>query len=89
MRTGQNERFCSVQIDKLYNCVYILSYQFILIKRTGQKAFWILLFFNCRFLLYCEVLLPSGITLWPLTGDVNTTDHLIIVSVNIFPSELR
>lgn len=45
MRTGQNERFCFVQIDKLYNCVYILSYQFILIKRTGQKAFCILLCF--------------------------------------------
>lgn len=54
MRTGQNERFCSVQIDKLYNCVYILSYQFILIKRTGQKAFWILLFFNCTVKSYCR-----------------------------------
>lgn len=28
---------CFVQIDKLYNCVYILSYQFILIKRTSHK----------------------------------------------------
>lgn len=59
MRTGQNERFCSVQIDKLYNCVYILSYQFILIKRTGQKAFWILLFFfivdfYCTVKSYCR-----------------------------------
>lgn len=54
MRTGQNERFCFVQIDKLYNCVYILSYQFILIKRTGQKAFWILLFFFIV-VFYCTV----------------------------------
>lgn len=28
---------CFVQIDKLYNCVYILSYQFIVIKRTSHK----------------------------------------------------
>lgn len=28
---------CFVQIDKLYACVYILSYRFILIKRTCHK----------------------------------------------------
>lgn len=31
---------CFVQIDKLYNCVYILSYQFILIKRTSHKPLY-------------------------------------------------
>lgn len=36
---------CFVQIDKLYNCVYILSYQFILIKRTSHKPLHELVFY--------------------------------------------
>lgn len=38
---------CFVQIDKLYNCVYILSYQFILIKRTSHKPLHELVFYLC------------------------------------------
>lgn len=41
---------CFVQIAKLYNCVNILSYQFILIKRTSHLPLLLFLFFYCVYM---------------------------------------
>lgn len=54
--------FFFVQIDKLYNCVYTLSYQFILIKRTSKKALSDFRFYLCyTFLLYNRFDLLKGV----------------------------